>query len=85
MMTMIRVLAIQKGPYRSGLSPITSLKAGLRIIADLMRANISSSSISKYSLDSYRSTLRENKRKNQLIFIFSLAQVILIIDFQLGM
>jgi len=50
-----------------------------------MRANISSSSISKYSLDSYRSTLRENKRKNQLIFIFSLAQVILIIDFQLGM
>jgi hypothetical protein len=30
----INVVAIQNGPYKSGLSLITSLKGGLKVIAD---------------------------------------------------
>jgi len=49
-MTTISVVAIQKGPYRSGLFFMTSLKTGRSRMADLMRAEISYYSMSKYSL-----------------------------------
>jgi hypothetical protein len=47
MMTPIRVVEIQKGPYKSGLSYSTYAKEGLRKTADLTLAKIASSSISK--------------------------------------
>ena len=41
-----RVLAIQNGPYKSGLLPTTCLKAGFSLIADITLSWISSSSTS---------------------------------------
>ena len=64
MMTPIRVVDIQKGPYKSGLSYRTQLNAGFRKIADLTLAKICYSSILKYSLNEEEGTQHESKRKN---------------------
>ena len=47
---MIRVVEIQKGPYKSGLCSITCRKDGLSNKADFARLYISSYSTSKYCL-----------------------------------
>ena len=67
-MITISVVAIQKGPYKSGVPPTTCLKGGFKRTADLRRETTSYYSISKYCLDKRKGTQRLGRRKMMMIY-----------------